>query len=148
MKWFKKKEASGDGKGVTQTLADQLGYWFLILGIGLGGVAVGAAYYGLLVVASTFGSIVFVALTVYAFLKYWSEDEPLKPSSPAPKTEQQQPARRVSVPVVGVNDAPKTRFLFAIREIARRQDDYKISQQGAERFAKVIRYMLRHQQGG
>ena len=143
MKLWKSKPAGEGGKGVTQTLADQVGHGFLLIGIGLGGVAIGAAYFGLFVVASTFGSIVFVALTVYAFLRYWPEDDPLSGKPTTPEKVQERP-RQVAVPVVAVHGQPRTRFLFAIREIARRQDDYKISKQGAERFAKVIRYMLRH----
>ena len=143
MRWWKRKEEK-QRTGLTQTLADHMGYWFLLIAIGLGGLAIGAAYFGLLVVASTFGSIVFVAVTVYAFLRFWPDDEPLKPKASEPEPVEVQP-REVVVPVVDLNGAPKTRFLFAIREIARRQDDYKISKQGAERFAKVIRFMLRHQ---
>ncbi len=142
MKWWK-RNPEGEAKGVTQTLADHLGYWFLIA-VGLGAVA--AAYYGLFVVASTFASIVLVALTVYAFLRYWPEDERLQPrAKPEPTEAVEVQPRRVSLPVVELNGPPRSRFLFAIREIARRQEDYKISKQGAERFAKVIRYMLRHQ---
>ena len=143
MRWWKRKREGKPVEGVTQTVAASMGYWFLVVAAGLGAVAIGAAYFGLFVVASTFGSIVFVALTVYAFLRYWPDDEPLATPDRPPVSVEEQP-RQVAVPVVGISGAPKTRFLFAIREIARRQDDYKISQKGAERFAKVIRYMLRH----
>ena len=128
-----------------QTLADGMMHWFLVLAIGLSGVAAAAAYYGLFVVAASFASIVFVAFTLYAFLRSWPEDEPLKLRPPSKEAlVEEESARQVAVPVVQLNGAPRTRFMSALKEIARRQDDYKISKRGAERFAKVIRYMLQH----
>ena len=128
-----------------QVLARSMKYWFLLLGIGLGAVGVTALYFGLFVVASTLGSIVFVALTLYAFLKFWPEEEfgTQRPPSAEPLDESAEP-QAVMVPVVRMDGQPRASFMLAIRDIARRQEKFKISKQGAERFAKTIRYLLRH----
>ena len=119
--------------------------WFLMTAIGVAALAGAALYFGLFVVASTFGSILLVSITLYAFFKYWPEDEPLKPIPRRVAGEEPAPQpKRAMVQVGSVDGPPKTRFMMALRDASRRQDSFKISKQGAERFAKTIRYLLQN----
>ncbi len=56
-------------------MAGGMAGWFLGLAVCLGVLAAGAAYYGLLVAASTLVSIFVVLLTLYLFLRYWPEED-------------------------------------------------------------------------
>lgn len=128
-----------------QAVSHGLSFWFLIAAIGLAGLFVSSLYFGLFVVASTFGSILLVSITLYAFFRYWPEDEPLKPIPKKVTPEEDEPTpRRAMVQVVSVDGPPKTRFMMALRDASRKQDNFKISKQGAERFAKTIRYLLQN----
>jgi len=128
-----------------QAVASRMSLWFLLTAIGLAVLSGSALYFGLFVVASTFGSILLVSITLYAFFKYWPEDEPLKPiPKRVPAEEPSSQPKRAMVPVVSLDGPPKTRFMMALRDASRRQDNFKISKQGAERFAKTIRYLLQN----
>lgn len=119
-----------------QAVAGGLTRWFLMLSGGLGALGIVAAYMGLLVIASMLASIVFVALTLYFFLRFWPEED-AAPEAP--------PRRPAMVSATRVDGPPRARFVMALREVVRRQESFRISPQGAERFARVIRFMLRNQ---
>ena len=126
-----------------QAIAADMKRWFLILGVALGALGIVAAFMGLLVPASMLASIVIVAFTLYLFLRLWPEDE-ARELRPAPPTEKEEAPRRVAmVAAMRVDGPPRSRFMMAVREIARRQGAFRISPQGAERFARTIRHMLR-----
>lgn len=127
-----------------QAVSHGLSFWFLLIAIGLAVLFASSLYFGLFVVASTFGSILLVSITLYAFFKYWPEDEPLR--TPAPKTApaKVETPRQAMVQVVQVDGPPKARFMMALRDASRKQESFKISKQGAERFAKTIRYLLQN----
>ena len=127
-----------------QVVAQGMSYWFLVTAVGLALLCFSSLYFGLFVVASTFGSILLVSMTLYAFFKYWPEDELLKPVVLVPPTPAEPKPRRAMVQVVQVDGPPKARFMMALRDASRRQDSFKISKQGAERFAKTIRYLLQN----
>ena len=134
-------EEESSSRGPMQVVARNLTRWLMMLGVGLGVLGGTAAYMGLLVVASMLVSIVFVAFTLYLFLRLWPEDEPIRRSQ-AP-VETPVPDRKILVSAVKVDGSHKTRFVMALRDMVRRQESFQISQQGAEMFAKTIRFMLR-----
>ena len=127
---------------LVQVVSRGMSFWFLLLAIGLAGLFASTLYFGLFVVASTFGSFLLVSITLYAFFKYWPEDEPLKPVSPSVEASASPKPRKAMIQVVQLDGPPKARFMMALRDASRRQDSFKISKQGAERFANTIRYML------
>ena len=128
-----------------QAVSHGMSFWFLLSAIGLAVLCGSALYFSLFVVASTFGSILLVSITLYAFFKYWPEDEPLRPISRSVDSVVEEKPREAMVQVVSVEGTPnKTRFMMALRDASRRQDSFKISNQGAERFAKTIRYLLQN----
>ncbi len=136
-------EAAVDATPV-QVVSRGLAFWFLLLAIGLAGLAASSLYFGLFVVAATFGSILLVAITLFAFFKYWPEDEALRPvvsSAEAPATPK---PRKAMIQAGRVDGPPKARFMIALRDASRRQESIKISKEGAERFAKTIRYLLQN----
>ena len=59
-------EAAVDATPV-QVVSRGMSFWFLLLAIGLAGLFVLSLYFGLFVVASTFGSILLVSITLYVF---------------------------------------------------------------------------------
>jgi|SaaInl7_200m_RNA_FD_contig_21_1391402_length_1228_multi_15_in_0_out_0_2 hypothetical protein len=129
--------------GPVQAVAGGMAGWFLGLAVSLGLLGVGAAYYGLLVAASTLISVFFVLLTLYLFLRFWPEEEPIVRRTPEPA-----PAapRQAKVQAVQANGPPRVRFMVALKDVVRRQDAFRLSPQGAERFARTIRYILRSDQ--
>ena len=141
--------ASQKSPSLIQAVAGDMKRGFLLLALSLGGVGAATAIMGhltrstgLLVVASSLGAIVLVSSTLYVFLKLWPEEEIRTPSSSAAPAE--TPLRRQAmVSAVRAEGPPRMRFMMALREIARKQDSFRISQEGAERFAKTIRYLLR-----
>lgn len=151
----KKKRANGkqvanwvtDTAGLTavQAVSHGMSYWILLLAVGLAVLCSLSLYFKLFVVGSTFGSILLVSITLYAFFKYWPEDDPSKPIAPLKAAKVTQPRQKnVIVPVVKVDGPPKARFMMALRDASLKQDSFKISAQGAERFAKTIRYILQN----
>ena len=124
-----------------QAIAGDMKRGLLLLGLALGGVAVTAAFLGALVAASLLASIVLVSLTLYAFLSLWPEEETRTPPPELPGGSQPRP--RAAVAAVRVDGPPRVRVVMALREMARKQDSFRISQEGAQRFAKTIRYILR-----
>jgi len=139
----KPSEAAVDATPV-QVVAQGMSYWFLMTAVGLALLCFCSLYFGLFVVASSFGSILLVSITLYAFFKYWPEDEPVKPVVRVSPTPEEPKSRRAMVQVVQVDGPPKARFMMALRDASGRQDSFKISKQGAERFAKTIRYLLQN----
>lgn len=139
-----KKEPAPSGP--MQVVAHKMAGWILMLSVGMGCLSLAALYYGLLVVGSMLISIFLVAITLYFFLKLWPEDP-----KPEPKPERvYQPQvlalrRPAMVSAVRLDGPPKARAMIALREMVRRQESFQISQQGAEAFAKTIRFMLRSQ---
>ena len=132
--------------GPIQAVARGMAGWFLALAICLGLLGATAAYFGLLVVASTLVSIFVVVFTLYLFIRYWPEEEPRKSRALAPTAA--APARQQArVPAVRVDGPPKIRFMVALKDVVRRQDAFRLSPQGAERFARTIRYILRAERG-
>jgi hypothetical protein len=151
----KKKRANGKqvakwdtviaGSSAVQAISHGMSFWILLLAGGLAVLCSLSLYFGLFVVGSTFGSILLVSITLYAFFKYWPEDEPLKPITPATAVEVEQPRQEnVMIQVVQVDGPPKARLMMALRDASRKQDSFKINAQGAERFAKTIRYILQN----
>ena len=127
-----------------QVVSRGMSFWFLLLAIGLAGLFGSSLYFGLFVVASTLGSILLVSITLYAFFKYWPEDEALKPLPRRVEAPPSPEPRKAMIQVVQVDGPPKARFMMALRDASQRQDSFKISKQGAERFAKTIRYLLQN----
>ena len=132
----------GEPFRLTQVIAGGMKQWFLLVALGVGIVGITAAFLGLFVVASTLVSIVLLSLTLYLFLRLWPEEE-RSPSSAAEISEEKPRPKSAVIPVVRLDGPPRRRFMMALKEIARRQDGFRISPQGAERFAKTIRYVLR-----
>ena len=125
-----------------QAIAGDMKRGLLLLGLALGGVAVTAAFLGALVAASLLASIVLVSLTLYAFLSLWPEEETRTPP-PSELPGGSQPRPRAAVAGVRVDGPPRVRVVMALREMASKQDSFRISREGAQRFAKTIRYILR-----
>jgi hypothetical protein len=137
----KKNKPVGSSPSAMQAVAEGMTRWLLMLVVGLGALGVWAGYMGRLLVASTLVSIVIVAFTLYLFLKYWPEEEKVgcKRNTAAPEPV----ARSAKIPVTRLNGPPRARFIMALKEVVRKQDAFRLSPQGAERFARTIRYMLR-----
>lgn len=130
--------------GPVQVVAHNLARWVMMLGVGMGCVSMAAFYFHLLVEGAMLLSIFFVSVTLYFFLRLWpEEDAPSKPR-PRPVVPVAKPKQAV-VSVVHLQGPPRVRCLMALREMVRRQETFQISRQGAEAFAKTIRYMLRAQ---
>ena len=127
-----------------QVVSRGMSFWFLLSAIGLAALFVSSLYFGLFVVASTFGSILLVSITLYAFFKYWPEDEPLKHVPRKVEPAETPGPRKAAIQFVNVEGPPKARFMMALRDASRQQESFKISKQGAERFAKAIRYLLQN----
>ena len=145
MKKKKPKDDQAKAVGPMQAVAGNLTRWLMMLGIGLGMLAATAAYMGLLVVASMLVSIVFVAFTLYLFLRLWPEEQPVQQVQAriqAARTPVEP--QKAMVSAVRIDGPPKARALMALREMVKRQESFQISQQGAEMFAKTIRFMLRN----
>jgi len=141
-----KSEGSGvDSTSPIQVVAGNMSRWVLMFAIGMGSLGLVSLYLGLLVVASALISIVLVSITLYAFLRLWPEDEKANSAVKSISQIQTEPRPRAMVQTVRLDGPPKARFVMAIRDMVRRQESIQISQQGAEMFAKTIRYILRSQ---
>ena len=139
-----KEKVPPEFSGPVEVVAGNMERWLLMLGVGLGGVGIAAAFMGLLVVAFTLASIVLVSITIFLFIRFWPEEEvperrvsPPSPGRPRP--------RQAMVQAVRVDGPPRARLMMSLKEVVRRQESFRISQQGAEAFAKTIRYILRSQ---
>lgn len=131
--------------GPMQAVARNLSRWILMLCVGMGGLSVASLYYGLVVVGSMLISIFLVAVTLYFFLRFWPEDpKPVVSTGSAnPAAARPKPQRSAMVSAMRRDAPPKARAVIALRDMVRRQESFQISQQGAEAFAKTIRFMLR-----
>lgn len=146
LKAQKKDPCINRGLGPLQVVAHNLARWVLMLSVGMGGVSAAAFYMALWAEGAMLLSIFLVSATLYFFIKWWPEED----NRPAHKPEVvasvpvvvPKPVR-VLVPAVRIGGPPKVRCLMILREMVRRQESFQISQQGAEAFAKTIRYMLR-----
>jgi len=127
---------------LVQAVAGDMKRGFLLLGVGLSAVGVVAGVMGLFVVASMLASIVLVSITLYAFLRLWPDEGTRRVSRALGEADPPRPRRQAMVAAVRADGPPKARFLLALRDITRRQDSFRISQEGAERFAKTIRFLL------
>ena len=141
--------ASQKPPSLIQAVAGDMKRGFLLLALSLGGVGVATAIMGhwtrstgLLVVASSLGAIVLVSSTLYVFLKLWPEEE-IRTPSPSAEPAKTPLRRQAMVSAVKTEGPPRARFMMALRDVARKQDSFRISQEGAERFDKAIRYLLR-----
>ena len=132
---------STEAVGPMQGIAARMKSWFLMFAVGLGVLGIASAFLQFWLLASTLISIVFVSITLYWFLKYWPEDE-ARQVVLRPPDEGGQAPRRALVPMMRANAPARTRFMVALREVVRRQEDFRLSPQGAERFARTIRYIL------
>jgi hypothetical protein len=138
----------GHGHGPVQAVAGGMAGWFLCLAVCIGLLGVAAAYYGLLVAASTLISVFVVLLTLYLFLRFWPEEEPVTRRTLEPAPAAPAPPRQAKVQAVHADGPPWIRFMIALKDVVRRQDAFRLSPQGAERFARTIRYILRSDQDG
>ena len=131
--------------GPMQAVARNLSRWILMLCIGMGGLSITSLYYGLVVVGSMLISIFLVAVTLYFFLRFWPEDPKpvVSEGSAKPVSTRPRPPRSAMVSAMRRDAPPKARAVIALRDMVRRQESFQISQQGAEAFAKTIRFMLR-----
>ena len=145
----KKKKRRDDGVGPFQVVANNLSRWILMLGVGMGLLGTVAFYYGLLPVGSMLMSIFLVSFTLYFFIRWWPEEDERPVPAPVPVVtpvaESPPKPGRAMVQAVRLDGPPKVRCMMALREMVRRQETFQISQQGAEAFAKTIRFMLRAQ---
>lgn len=142
-----KKEQIEAVVGPLQVVAANLSRWIMMLGIGMGGLGCVAFYYGLLPVGSMLMSIFLVSFTLYFFIRWWPEEDEKPKPAPVQATPAQTPPKKgtAMVQAVRLDGPPKARCMMALREMVRRQESFQISQQGAENFAKTIRFMLRAQ---
>ncbi|MGA1196579.1 MAG: hypothetical protein ACO36I_08795 [Candidatus Latescibacterota bacterium] len=135
------------GVGPLQVVANNLSRWIMMLGVGMGVLGVVAFYYCVLPVGSMLMSIFLVSFTLYFFIRWWPEEDerptPVPVSAPV-EVSVPKPGRAM-VQAVRLDGPPKVRCMMALREMVRRQETFQISQQGAEAFAKTIRFMLRAQ---
>ena len=133
------------GSTAVQAVSHGMSFWILLLAGGLAVLCSLSLYFKLFVVGSTFGSILLVLIPLYTFFKYWPEDEPFKSTAQVTAVETEQPRQKnLILKVVQVDGPPKARFMMALRDASLKQDSFKISAQGAERFAKTIRYILQN----
>lgn len=142
-----KKKQSDDEVGPFQVVANNLSRWIMMLGVGMGLLGAVAFYYGLLPVGSMLMSIFLVSFTLYFFIRWWPEEDERPAPVPVsvPVAESPPKPGRAMVQAVRLDGPPKVRCMMALREMVRRQETFQISQQGAEAFAKTIRFMLRAQ---
>ena len=138
-----KHAGTSNPPGPMQVVARDMKRWLLMLTLGLGALGVAAVFMGLLPVASMLAAIVLVSFTLYLFLRFWPEDEVRPRRVPGSSAADSKAPRRAMVQAVKVDGPPRSRFMIALRDVARRQESFRISQQGAERFARTIRYLLR-----
>lgn len=131
--------------GPFQVVAANLSRWIMMLGIGMGILGGVAFYYGLLPVGSMLMSIFLVSFTLYLFIRWWPEEDERPVAAPVQSPATPPPNKPVMVRAVRLEGPPKARCLMALREMVKRQNDFQISQEGAEAFAKTIRFMLRSQ---
>jgi len=140
-----KKSVEDALSGPMQAVARNLTQWIMMLCVGMGSLSLMAFYYGLLAVGSILVSSFSVTFTLYFFLKFWPQDPRPKPAQVVYPAKSKAPQRPAMVSAMRVDGPPKARAMMALREMVRRQESFKISQQGAEAFAKTIRFMLRSQ---
>ncbi|MBI2951895.1 hypothetical protein HYY27_07370 [bacterium] len=97
-------------------------------------------YLGLIAVASILIAVCLITVTLYLFVRLWPGAGPAARPSPIP------PSTPEITPAATVEAAPREsryRVLWALRAMARRQDDFLISGRAAERFARTIRFILK-----
>lgn len=104
----------------------------------LGVVLVATLYLGLMAIASVLVAVCLIAGTLYLFVRLWPGVGPATRPSPA------LPAPPEAAPVVSpLPRESKYRILWALRAVAQRQDDFRISGRAAERFARTIRFIMK-----
>lgn len=98
-------------------------------------------YLGLIAVASILIAVCLITVTLYLFVRLWPGAGPAARPSPLPS-----PTPTPDAVPVAAEAAPREsghRVLWALRAMARRQDDFLISGRAAERFARTIRFILK-----
>ena len=141
------KKQINDMKGPLQVVANNLQRWILMLGVSMGALGCVALYYRLFPVGSMMLSFFLVSFTLYFFIRWWPEEDE-RPVRAAPQPVVVAPPKKpgqARVQAMRLDGPPKARCMMALREMVRRQESFQISPQGAESFAKTIRFMLRAQ---
>ena len=105
----------------------------------LGVVFIAALWLGLVVIASVLIAVCLVTVTLYLFVRLW----PTPPPGTRPEPAALPIGEPETVPVLDVPGAPKSRILWTLREMGKRQEGFKISGRSAERFARTIRFILK-----
>lgn len=142
------KKQIDDIKGPLQVVAHNLQRWILMLGVGMGALGCVALYYGLFPVGSMMLSFFLVSFTLYFFIRWWPEEDERPVRASVQPIVVEPPAKKpghAMIQAVRLDGPPKARCMLALREMVRRQEAFQISPQGAESFAKTIRFMLRAQ---
>lgn len=101
-------------------------------------VFIATLYLGLILIASTLIAVCLVIVTLYVFVRLWPGAGPTVRPSPVPGQTTEIASTAVTDP-----GAPKHRLLWALREMALRQDNFRISGRAAERFARTIRFVMK-----
>ena len=104
----------------------------------LGVVFIAALWLGLVVIASVLIAVCLVTVTLYLFVRLWPASPGTRPEPAALPI-----AEPETVPILDVPGASKSRVLWTLREMGKRQDGFKISGRSAERFARTIRFILK-----
>jgi len=118
---------------------------FLVMGLGLASLGAVTAYLGVVLLGSVLISIALVMITLYLFIRFWPEEEasPVLERASAPR---QAASPRAMVSVVRADGPPKHRVVMALRDLVRKEGQIRLSPQGAERFARTIRFILRSEE--
>jgi hypothetical protein len=91
-------------------------------------------YLGMIAVASVLIAVCLITSTLYLFVRLWPG------AGPAPSPVLPPPAAIVDA----TPRETRYRVLWALHEMARRQDDFRISGRAAERFARTIRFLMKN----
>ena len=99
-------------------------------------------YLGMIAIASVLIAICLITATLYLFVRLWPGAGPAARPSPilSPPPE--------PTPAAILDATPREsryRVLWALHEMAKRQDDFRISGRAAERFARTIRFLLKNE---
>jgi hypothetical protein len=121
-------------------VAGKLRAVLLIAAAALGTIVTATLYLGLIVIASVLIAVCLVTVTLYLFVRLWPGAGPAAKPSPVPAPATETTPLAVAEAEV---EAPKHRILWALREMAQRQDDFRISGRAAERFARTIRFVMK-----
>ncbi len=115
----------------------------LLVAIAAFGIVLAATLYlDMIAVASVLIAVCLITATLYLFVRLWPGAGPAARPSPV------LPPIPEPTPVPLTDSTPREsryRVLSALHEMARRQDDFRISGRAAERFARTIRFVLKNE---